>query len=155
MPNVHAHTMRKNIFTQHTIKAMKDSRGQSNRGAVSVMDTRSHWQVCHKLFFEDTSKIHILERTELLNFLTHLGASGRQGARLTSSIALKDLKSRGRELGAQTGGHHNNWLIMLLQKHNIKTRTVQVARQLIKNYLWREQHFDTASKRDLRPLKVQ
>lgn len=29
-----------------------------------------------------------------LNVVTHLGAPGRQGVRLTSSVALKDLKSR-------------------------------------------------------------
>lgn len=36
-------------------------------------------------------------KNKLLKSVTHLGAPGRQGARLASSIAFKDLKPRDRQ----------------------------------------------------------
>lgn len=41
---------------------------------------------------------------KLQNQLTHLGAFGWQGVRLTPSISLKDLKSNVGPLNAETGG---------------------------------------------------
>lgn len=49
-----------------------------------------------------------LNREKLVYGVTHLTAPGRQGLRLTSSVALKDLKSRDRQLEVQTEAHRTD-----------------------------------------------
>lgn len=52
----------------------------------------------------DISKIHKPHRTELPDAITHLRAPGGEAVRLTSGVALKDLKQSDGQLGAQTEG---------------------------------------------------
>lgn len=113
-----AHTHIKTSSHMPTIKALQDS----ERAVSATATSRWNWSAGHKLVptgwiwqmpvecFKNISKIRKPYMTNLVKAVTNLGAPGRYGVHLTSSVALEDLKSRDRMLRVQTAGQHSDSL---------------------------------------------